>query len=134
MIIKNRFLYEFGYILIVMSQEDIKKIEGIISGRKKAHELLLNRKSKVYNSFIELEKNTYMDNHLSKMYKELIAIGISVTINCESCMQWHISEALNSGASEDQIFEALEVAIEMGGGPATVSSRFALEVIDYYKK
>jgi len=49
-------------------------------------------------------------------------------------MEWHIKEALNSGASEDQILEALEVAIEMGGGPATVSSRFALKVLDYYKK
>ncbi len=30
--------------------------------------------------------------------------------------------------------EALEVAIEMGGGPATISSRFALKVLEYYNK
>ena len=28
--------------------------------------------------------------------------------------------------------EAIEVGIEMGGGPATVSSRFALKVLEYY--
>ena len=49
-------------------------------------------------------------------------------------MEWHINEALNSGATKDQIIETLEVAIEMGGGPATVSSRFAIKVLDYYKK
>jgi AhpD family alkylhydroperoxidase len=117
-----------------MDHKDKKKIERIISDRKEAHELLLNKKSKVYQSFLELEGNTYKDNHLSKMYKELIAIGISVIINCESCMEWHINEALNSGATEEQILETLEVAIEMGGGPATVSSRFALKILDYYKK
>ncbi|MFW9784966.1 MAG: carboxymuconolactone decarboxylase family protein, partial [Candidatus Heimdallarchaeota archaeon] len=58
---------------------------------------------------------------------------ISVVINCESCMEWHIAEALKSGATEDQIIEAIEVAIEMGGGPATVTSRFALKVLEYYK-
>ena len=117
-----------------MDQKDKEKIERIISSRKEANEFLLNKKSKVYQSFLELEKNTFKDNFLSKMYKELIALGISAIINCESCMEWHINEALNSGASEDQILETLEVAIEMGGGPATVSSRFAIKVLDYYKK
>ena len=117
-----------------MDQQDKKKIEKIISDRKEANGILLKKNSKVYHSFLELEKNTYIDNYLSKMYKELIALGISVIINCESCMQWHINQALNSGASEEQILEAVEVAIEMGGGPATVSSRFVLKVLDYYKK
>jgi AhpD family alkylhydroperoxidase len=117
-----------------MEQKDKEKIERIISDRKEAHELLLHKKSKVYQSFLELERNTFKDNYLSKMYKELIALGISAIINCESCMEWHINEALNSGAKEEQILEAIEVAIEMGGGPATVSSRFALKVLEYYKK
>ena len=117
-----------------MDQKDKEKIERIISGRKEAHDFLLNKKSKVYQSFLELERNTFKDNYLSKMNKELIALGISTVINCESCMEWHINEALNSGASEAQILEAIEVAIEMGGGPATVSSRFALKVLEYYKK
>ena len=117
-----------------MDQKDREKIERIISDRKEAHEFMLNKKSKVYQSFLELERNAFKDNNLSKMNKELIALGISVIIDCESCMQWHTNEALNSGASEDQILEALEVAIEMGGGPATVSSRFALKVLDFYKK
>ncbi|MHA2037715.1 MAG: carboxymuconolactone decarboxylase family protein [Promethearchaeota archaeon] len=117
-----------------MDHKDKEKIERIISARKETHEVLLNKKSKVYQSFLELEGNTYKDNFLSKMNKELIALGISIVINCESCMEWHINQALNSGASEKQILETLEVAIEMGGGPATVSSRFALKVLDYYKK
>ena len=117
-----------------MDQKDREKIERIISSRKETHEFLHSRKSKVYESFLELERNTFKDKKLSKMHKEFIALGISVIINCESCMEWHIKEALNSGSNKDQIIEALEVAIEMGGGPATVSSRFALKVLEYYQK
>ena len=62
--------------------------------------------------------------------KELIAVGISVTIDCESCMQWHIEQAAKSGASEGEVLEAVEVGIEMAGGPGTVSARFALEVME----
>lgn len=40
-------------------------------------------------------------------------------------MEWHIKEALRAGASQKQVIEAIEVGIEMGGGPATVSSRSA---------
>jgi alkylhydroperoxidase/carboxymuconolactone decarboxylase family protein YurZ len=49
-------------------------------------------------------------------------------------MQWHVREALNGGATEEQVLEAIEVGMEMGGGPATVSSRFAISVLEYYTK
>jgi alkylhydroperoxidase/carboxymuconolactone decarboxylase family protein YurZ len=45
-------------------------------------------------------------------------------------MQWHIEQAAASGATFDELLEAVEVGIEMGGGPATVSARFALEVME----
>ncbi len=45
-------------------------------------------------------------------------------------MQWHIEQAAKAGAGFRDVFEAVEVGIEMGGGPATVSARFALDVMD----
>jgi len=85
-------------------------------------------------SFLDMEQNTYKDGNLSKLQKEMIAIGISVVINCESCMEWHIKQALDTGASENEIIEAIEVGIEMAGGPATASARFAMNVLEYYQQ
>lgn len=98
--------------------------------RKEAHSKLIKLNSKVYRAFLDMEKAAYSDGALAKKTKELIAVGISVTIDCESCMQWHIEQAAESGATKDEVLEAVEVGIEMGGGPATVSARFALEVMD----
>ncbi len=116
-----------------MKNPDKEKIEQIIFSRKKAH-TYFSRKSKVYQAFTDMEQKTYKDGRLSKMHKEMIAIGISIVQNCESCMEWHIKQVIDSGASVDEILEAIEVGIEMSGGPGTVAARFALNVLDYYQQ
>jgi AhpD family alkylhydroperoxidase len=108
----------------------MSKIQQIRELRQRAHRQLVNSKSKVYEAFLKMEAATYADGALSKMSKELIAVGISVVIDCESCMEWHITQAARDGASRQEVLEAVEVAIEMAGGPATASARFALEVMD----
>lgn len=114
-----------------MKNFDQEKIEQLVQVRKQAHSYY-SKKSKVYRSFVEMEQNTYVDGVLAKKQKELIAIGISVVINCESCMEWHIKQALDGGASEPEILESIEVGIEMSGGPGTASARFAMNVLNYY--
>ena len=106
------------------------RLKEISDQREKAHRKLLSLKSKVYETFIEMEKATYSDGALPKKTKELIATGISVVLDCESCMQWHIEQAAKAGAGEREILEAIEVGIEMACGRATVSARFALEVME----
>ena len=111
-------------------EKNMDKLKEISENRQKAHNKLLSLNSKVYQSFLQMEKATYSDGALPKKVKELIAVGISVVINCESCMQWHIEQAAKAGANEREVLEAIEVGIEMGGGPTTVSARFALEVME----
>jgi AhpD family alkylhydroperoxidase len=106
------------------------KLQEIAQTRKWAHQRFLERKSRVYQAFLKMEAAAFSDGALSRKLKELIAIGISVRIDCESCMQWHIEQAAANGATHDEVLEAVEVGIEMGGGPATVSARFALEVME----
>ena len=108
----------------------MEKLEEVSAKRKQAHAKLVALKSKVYEGFLAMEKAAYSDGALLKKHKELIAVGISVVKNCESCMQWHIEQAAAAGASCEEVLEAIEVGIEMGGGPATVSARFALDVMD----
>lgn len=105
-------------------------LDDITKRRKAAHAKLLAAGSKVYKAFLEMERAAFSDGALPKKQKELIAVGISLVIDCESCMQWHIGQAAAAGASEREVLEAVEVGMEMSGGPGTVSARFALEVMD----
>ena len=108
----------------------MSKLDDMTRRRREAHTRLLAAKSRVYEAFLEMERAAFADGALPKKHKELIAVGISVATDCESCMQWHIEQAAVAGASEPEVLEAVEVGIEMAGGPGTVSARFALEVME----
>ena len=97
--------------------------------RRTAHAALLKLDSPVYKAFLEMERAAFAAGALPRKTKELIAVGISVVIDCESCMQWHIEQAAKAGASQREVLEAVEVGMEMGGGPATAHARFALAVM-----
>ena len=112
-----------------MSKED-DKLKALSRTRTWAHKKLLDLDSPTYRAFIEMEQAAFHAGALGRKEKELIAVGISVRIDCESCMQWHIEQAAKKGASHKEIIEAVEVGIEMGGGPATAHARFALEVLE----
>jgi AhpD family alkylhydroperoxidase len=108
----------------------VDQLKAITRKRKASHARLLELDSKVYRAFVALEQATFCDGALARKQKELIAIGISVVKDCESCMQWHVEQAAGAGATFREVLEAVEVGIEMGGGPATVSARFALDVME----
>jgi len=116
-----------------MNETNSEKIEKIVRDRKRGH-TKLTKSSKGYRLFAELDQYAFGDGAMEKKQKELIALGISIHKNCEPCMEWHVHEALKGGATREQIIEAIEVGIEMGGGPASVSARFAMDVLDYYSQ
>ncbi len=107
------------------------KIEGIQQSRKSGVAYFQER-SPAYRAFQELATQAMRPGALEKRMKELIAIAISIVVKCEPCMEHHVREALQDGATEQQILEAMEVAIEMGGGPAAAQARFALEAMQHY--
>ncbi len=51
---------------------------------------------------------------------------VGVTEHCDGCIAYHAQAAAKAGASEDEVAEALGVALLMGGGPASVWSPRAL--------
>jgi len=102
--------------------------------RKKAHAKFSKLSPEVYRKYLELEQAAFSEGELSQKTKELIAVGISAGVGCEGCIQWHTEYALKHGATEKEIMEAIEVAIEIGGGKAVTTARIAMEVLDQVKQ
>ncbi len=69
---------------------------------------------------------------LSTATKELIALAISVTRECDGCVAAHARGAARHGVTEAEVAEAMGVAIMMNGGPATVWGPRALEAFVEY--
>ncbi|WP_022666685.1 carboxymuconolactone decarboxylase family protein [Desulfospira joergensenii] len=116
-----------------MSNLNFKKIEQSIKDRKKRH-LQFLKHVKTYKPFLELEEKAFKDGALNKKTKELMALSISIVTKCEPCMEWHLDQALQAGAAEEEIYETIDVAIEMGGGQAGAYARFVLTALEYFKE
>jgi AhpD family alkylhydroperoxidase len=57
---------------------------------------------------------------LSSKTKELIALAVSITRECDGCIAAHARGAARRGASTAEVAEAIGVAISLNGGPGTV--------------
>lgn len=80
-----------------------------------------------YEAFANLHRSALQDGELSAAVKELIAVAIAVHQGCEGCIASHTRGAARKGATEQQLAEALGVALLMGGGPASVYAPKAWE-------
>jgi len=69
---------------------------------------------------------------LTSKTKELIALGIAITVRCDGCIAFHVHDALKSGATSEEIVETIGVAILMGGGPALMYGCEALEALNQF--
>ncbi len=82
--------------------------------------------------FNDLHKASVSDGILPAKTKELIALGIAITVRCDGCIAFHVHDALKAGASSEEIMETISVAILMGGGPALVYGCEAMEALEQF--
>jgi AhpD family alkylhydroperoxidase len=72
------------------------------------------------------------EGSLSVREKELIALGIGLSVRCEGCIYSHVEKCLKAGATPEQIMEAAGVAVMMQGGPTYTYIPKVLEALDQF--
>ncbi len=84
----------------------------------------------VMKSYTALSSAAMADGELSTGVKELLALVIAVTRECDGCIVAHARGCVRAGVTRQQVAEAAGVAISMNGGPGTVWGPRALRVFD----
>ena len=67
------------------------------------------------------------NSHLGEKTRQLVSLAVAVTTRCDGCITFHTDAALKAGASEEEIAEALGVAMAMNAGAALI---YSLRVMD----
>src|SRR3954452_15132645 len=70
----------------------------------------------VYDGYRQMHAAAYAAGALDEKTKELIALAIAVSKECDGCIASHARGAARTGATESEVAEALGVAIAMNGG------------------
>ena len=81
----------------------------------------------LFEGFTKISRTATRDGSFSAAQKELIATAIAVNQGCDDCILYHVDAAKRHGIDEAALVEALEVAVEMGGGPALMYAGKALD-------
>ncbi|SES87135.1 alkylhydroperoxidase AhpD family core domain-containing protein [Methanococcoides vulcani] len=67
-------------------------------------------------AFGDMRSAIFRKNSLDLKVKELIAVASSVLMRCEKCVKIHSERAKENGATEEEIAEAIAVAMFIAGG------------------
>jgi len=86
----------------------------------------------VLSGYAAMHHAAMEDGALSSATKELIALAIAVTRECDGCVAAHARGAARHGVTEAEVAEAMGVAIVMNGGPGTVWGPRALDAFLEY--
>lgn len=73
-----------------------------------------------WGGFTALHKAALAEGVLSARVKELMALTISVVKQCDGCIAYHAKAAARRGATPAEVAEALDVALLMDGGTASI--------------
>jgi AhpD family alkylhydroperoxidase len=74
----------------------------------------------VYAGFRDLHHAAFAAGAIDVKTKELIAMAIGVSEQCDGCIASHAQAAVRAGASKQEAAETIGVTILMKGGPATI--------------
>ena len=81
------------------------------------------------SGFDQLLKNAIAEGALTSKIKELIALGIAISVRCDGCITFHIHDALDAEATRQEVTETIEVAIAIGGSAFCRSTAALITVL-----
>lgn len=98
--------------------------------REKMNQKILESGNKEIQRFFSLDKNAYKEGALSSETKELLGLVASLVLRCNDCVTYHLTQCVNLGIQNEQLYEAFNVALLVGGSIIIPHLRKAFAMLD----
>jgi AhpD family alkylhydroperoxidase len=99
--------------------------------RAKSVQKLKELQPDLFAKFVEFEQAVYKPGNLSTKIKELIAVRITHVTQCDACIALHTRNAKLAGATDQEIAEAVFVAMELRAGAVIGHFKTAASVLEH---
>ena len=106
------------------------KIEAFKSRREAGNEKIFKENFTGFNRFFALDSRAYDEGVIPAKFKELMGLVGSTVLRCNDCIAYHIEQSFFAGASRQEIIEALNIALVIGGSIVIPHLRYAIEILD----
>lgn len=80
--------------------------------------------------FFNLDAAAYRDGALDEATKELLGLVASMVLRCNDCIDYHLMNCVGLGYTDEELDDAMNVALVVGGSIVIPHLRHAVETID----
>jgi AhpD family alkylhydroperoxidase len=104
--------------------------DDFLERRAKGNKKISEQEFLPYNRFLALDSRAYEDGTVPVKYKEMMGLTASLVLRCNDCITYHLDRCIEEGAGKEELNEALNIGLIVGGSIIIPHLRFALEQIE----
>ena len=98
--------------------------------RQHANERIFELGNRNIKRFFNLDTNAYREGVLDVQTKEMLGLVASMVLRCNDCIDYHVDRCVEEGLSDEQLMEAMNVALIVGGSIVIPHLRHAVGTLD----
>ncbi len=98
--------------------------------RKRMNEKIIDSGNLGMKRFWALDSRAYEEGALDERTKEFLGLATSMVLRCNDCVTYHVVRCIQLGVSDEELLEALNVALVVGGSITIPHIRKAVETMD----
>ena len=91
------------------------KVENFQKERERLNEVVMRHASLKIKRFYALDSEAYRKGALSSKAKEMMGLVASIVLRCDDCILYHLIRCRDEGVKEEELEEAVNVALVVGG-------------------
>lgn len=113
-----------------MAGDGPRDIEAFRAYRERMNERIMDADHLGIKRFFNLDTAAYRDGALDGKTKELLGLVASAVLRCNDCIDYHLDQCVEAGWNNDELYDALNVALVVGGSIVIPHLRHAFDTID----
>jgi len=99
-------------------------------GRSRLNEIVLSSGHMGIKRFFALDGQAYHAGALPVKVKELLGLVASMVLRCDDCISYHLIRCKEEGVTEEEFYEAFNIALVVGGSIVIPHLRSAAERLE----
>lgn len=106
------------------------RLKAFQAFRQRMNEKILSRENLQIKRFFALDSQAYQEGALPAKTKELMGLVASMVLRCDDCISYHLIQCAELGVTDEEFFEAFNVALVVGGSIVIPHIRRAVEMLE----
>jgi AhpD family alkylhydroperoxidase len=108
----------------------VSDLEEFRRYRERMNERILSVGNLGIKRFFALDGRAYEKGVLDVKTKEMMGLVASTVMRCNDCIIFHVIRCVQEGVSDEELLEALNIALIIGGSITIPHIRHAVEALD----